>query len=143
MSCWFSLKIFFDLNDLLFFVKKYFMFIVVSYSIIFSFVAGWLLFSASPYSNQLDAVSFVVENSDGGLVWTDWSYGYYVLAAGGKPSNFGGDSTDDFVTVDLAEAKGGGLVLTEDFDSNYLLNNCSFLRSFGKGFRNELGVWKC
>lgn len=64
--------------------------VILIYAFVIAITTGFLILNQFPTVHQMEAVEFAVEQSGDTNVSNDWSYGYYILAAGGKTQTFGG-----------------------------------------------------
>ncbi len=85
-----------------------------------------------PYSNQVEAIEFAIEESERTdlKLMNDWSYGYWIRYFGATPS-----------------FEGHGYAL-HNFDSNTIVltefdQNCLLLKNFGRTVVRELRVYRC
>ena len=120
-------------------IKKYFIPIVLLYAFVIAGSTGYLILNQFPSVAQTQAVNFAVELSGDQNILNDWSYGYYILAAGGKTNVFGGGwpvyysyTTKDITPILLTEAPN-------------VIEQCKLLREWIRGgFDNAtISVYDC
>lgn len=116
--------------------NRYFMevFVVLAFVSTIALSVG-LLFQV-PYQSQMEAVDFAVGLSEGKIMDNDWSYGYWIIEAGGRTETFGGgwpNHTDSF---------NNGILLTENPEP---YSGCILLREWKKGgfYQYDIKVYDC
>lgn len=99
-------------------------------------LAFGLLFQV-PYPSQMEAVDFAVEQSGGKVIDNDWSYGYWIIAAGGKTETYGGGWPN------YTNSYNNSILLTENSAEPY--EGCVLLREWEKGgfYKSDIKVYAC
>lgn len=89
-----------------------------------------------PNSHQIEAVEFAVQQSGGKMMDNDWSYGYYIMFAGGYTDTFGGGQPR------YTESFNEEILLTENPEP---YSDCELLKEWeGQGFYNSnIKVYNC
>ena len=122
-----------------FLIKKYFVPIVLIYAFVIAGATGYLILNQFPSDAQMEAVNFAIGQAGDENILNDWSYGYYILAAGGNTGVFGGGWPIyySYTTKDI-----NPILLTE---ASNVIDQCKLLRQWKKGgFDNAtISVYNC
>ncbi len=110
--------------------------IFVGLSLFFTVALSVMLLFQVPYSAQIEAVEFAVQEANGETLSNDWSYGYWIFFFGGDTNTFGGgwpSYTEDWSSR---------ILLTENPEGN---SDCTLLRKWDKaGFYGaDIQVYNC
>ena len=116
--------------------NNHFVEIFVGLSLFFTIALSIMLLFQAPNPSQVEAIQFAVEESNGGLISNDWSYGYWIFFFGGDTNTFGGGQPH------YTESWPNKILLTENPEENH---NCILLRKWeGTGFYEEdIQVYNC
>lgn len=117
-------------------VNKWFAWIFVGMALVSVTTQSLGLLFQTPYSTQVEAVSFAVEQANGKLIDNDWSYGYWVMFFDGNTATYGGGWPS------YTESVNESVLLTEN---PKLPPNCELLKVwYGGGFyKNDIKVMSC
>ncbi len=116
--------------------NNYFVEIFVGLSLFFTIALSVMLLFQVPYSAQVEAVQFTVEQANGELISNDWSYGYWIFFFGGDTNTFGGGWPS------YTESWSNRILLTENPIAN---NDCILLKKWEKGgfYGADIQVYNC
>ncbi len=116
--------------------NKYFKEVFVGLSLFFTLLVSIMLLFQIPYSSQIKAVQFAVEQSNGETISNDWSYGYWILFFEGKTKTFGGGQPP------YTDSWPNKILLTENPEPN---KDCVLLKQWDKaGFYDaDIQVYRC
>ncbi len=122
-----------------FLIKKYFVPIVLLYAFVIAGATGYLILNQFPSSAQTEAVNFAIEIAGDKNMLNDWSYGYYILAAGGNTGVYGGGWP---IYYSYTTKDSSPILLTE---APNVIEQCKLLREWDRGgFDNAtIRVYNC
>ncbi len=116
--------------------NNYFVEIFLGLSLFFTIALSVMLLFQVPYSGQVEAVQFAVQEAHGETISNDWSYGYWIFFFGGDTNTFGGGWPS------YTENWSNRILLTENPEGN---KDCRLLKKWEKSgfYGTDIQVYNC